>query len=62
LNLTDLTRIWERFQTSAIENYYNQWENPKDLSPVANELIKAIEQYVKETDKDGDTKREQHKP
>lgn len=52
MNLIDLTRIWERFQTSAIENHYNQWENPKDLSPIANELIKAIEQYVKETDKD----------
>ena len=62
MNLTDLTRIWEKFQTSAIENHYNQWENPKDLSPIANELIEAIEQYVKESDKDADAKREQHKP
>lgn len=52
MNLIDLTKIWEQFQVSAIENHYNHWQNPKDLSPIANELIKAIEQYVKETDKD----------
>ena len=52
LTLNELRKIWEQFQVSAIENHYNNWQNPKDLSPIANELIKAIEQYVKETDKD----------
>ena len=48
MNLTELRKIWEQFQVSAVENLYNQWMTPKDLDPIANELIKAIEQYVEE--------------
>jgi hypothetical protein len=59
LTLEDLRKIWEQFQVSAVENQYNQWMTPKDLDPIANELIKAIEQYVEENN--ADTKREQHK-
>ena len=59
MNLTDLTKIWEQFQVSAIENYYNQWQNPKDLNPIANKLIEAIKEYVEESD--ADIEREQHK-
>lgn len=59
MNLIDLTKIWEQFQVSAIENHYNNWQNPKDLNPIANKLIEAIKEYVEESD--ADTKREQHK-
>lgn len=52
MNLTDLTKIWEQFQVSAIENHYNHWQNPKDLNPIANKLIEAIKEYVEESDKD----------
>lgn len=50
LTIEELRNAMNQFLTSAIEATYNQWESPKDLSPIANELIKAIEQYVKETD------------
>ena len=50
--LEDLRNVMNQFLTSAIEATYNHWQNPKDLSPIANELIKAIKEYVEESDKD----------
>lgn len=35
---------------SAIDNHYNHWQNPKELNPIANELIEAIKEYVEESD------------
>ena len=48
MSLTELRKIWEQFQVSAVENQYNQWMTPNQIEPIANELIKAIEQYVEE--------------
>ena len=53
MNLIDLTRLWEQFKTSAIENAYNEWAKPNDLNPIANELIEAIKQYVEEGEVNG---------
>lgn len=54
MNLIVLTSLWDQFKTSAIENAYNDWAEPKDLNPIANELIEAIKQYVEEgNDTDG---------
>ena len=59
LTLNELREAMNQFLTSAIEATYNQWENPKDLNPIANELIEAIKKYVEESD--ADNEREQHK-
>lgn len=53
MNLIELTSLWEQFQTSSIENAYNDWAEPKDLNPIANELIEAIKQYVEEGEVNG---------
>ncbi len=53
MNLVELTSIWDQFKTSAIENAYNEWAEPKDLNPIANELIEAIKQYIEEGEVNG---------
>jgi len=52
MNLVDLTSLWNQFKTSAIENAYDDWAEPKDLNPIADELIEAIKQYVEEGNED----------
>lgn len=49
--LSDVTSKWNNFACAGISAEYNQWETV-DLRPVAEELIKAIEQYVKEIEEE----------
>jgi len=48
LTLTDLQQRWDKFICSAVESEYNHWQQPLDLKPVANDLIKAVSLYVEE--------------
>lgn len=57
--LSDVTSKWNNFACAGISAEYNQWETV-DLRPVAEQLIKAIEQYVKEIEQEQETENEKH--
>ena len=57
--LSDVTSKWNDFACAGISAEYNHWETV-DLRPVAEELIKAIEQYVKEIEQEKETENEKH--
>ena len=57
--LSDVTSKWNDFACAGISAEYNTWETV-DLRPVAEELIKAIEQYVKEIEQEKETENEKH--
>ena len=46
--LEDLRNAMNQFLTSAIEATYNQWESPKDLEQIKEELVDKLNQYVEE--------------
>lgn len=46
--LEDLRNAMTQFLTSAIEATYNQWESPKDLEQIKEELVDKLNQYVEE--------------
>lgn len=46
--LEDLRNAMNQFLTSAIESKYNQWESPKDLEQIKEELVDKLNQYVEE--------------
>lgn len=48
MNLTELREAMNQFLTSAIETKYNQWESPKDLEQIKEELVDKLNQYVEE--------------
>lgn len=52
--LVDLTKIWDEFCCSAVENHYNNWQDPKDLRPIANKLIEQINVYIEEVEKENE--------
>ena len=55
--LSDVTSKWNDFACAGISAEYNTWETV-DLRPVAEQLIKAIEQYVKEIEQEKETENE----
>ena len=57
--LSDVTSKWNDFACAGISAEYNTWETV-DLRPVAEQLIKAIEQYVKEIEQEKETENEKH--
>ena len=57
--LSDVTSKWNNFACAGISAEYNTWETV-DLRPVAEQLIKAIEQYVKEIEQEKETENEKH--
>lgn len=57
--LSDVTSKWNDFACAGISAEYNTWETV-DLRPVAEQLIKAIEQYVNEIEKEQETENEKH--
>lgn len=57
--LSDVTSKWNNFACAGISAEYNTWETV-DLRPVAEELIKAIEKYVSEIEKEQETENEKH--
>ena len=48
MSLTEIRNAMNQFLTSAIEATYNQWESPKDLEQIKNELIDKLNKYVEE--------------
>ena len=50
--LTEIVKTFNQFQVSAIQNEYNQWENPKDLKPIVENLNKLMEDYIKELEQE----------
>ena len=46
--LNELRNAMTQFLTSAIEATYNQWESPKDLEQIKEELVDKLNQYVEE--------------
>ena len=48
LTLKELREAMNQFLTSAIEATYNQWESPKDLEQIKEELVNKLNQYVEE--------------
>ena len=50
--LEDLRNAMNQFLTSAIEATYNQWESPKDLEQIKEELVDKLNQYVEEMNND----------
>jgi L-lactate utilization protein LutB len=51
--LEDLRNAMNQFLTSAIEATYNQWESPKDLEQIKEELVDKLNQYVEEMKDNG---------
>jgi hypothetical protein len=49
--LQEVTKCWNDFACAAISAEYNTWETV-DLKPVTEQLIQAIEQYVKEIEEE----------
>lgn len=48
LTLNEIRNAMNQFLTSAIEATYNQWESPKDLEQIKEELVDKLNQYVEE--------------
>ena len=48
LTIEEIRNAMNQFLTSAIEATYNQWENPKDLEQIKDELVNKLNQYVEE--------------
>lgn len=60
VRLENVVKIFNEFQCSAIEQEYHS-NSKVDLKPVTEQLIKAIEKYVNEIEKEQETeKNEKH--
>ena len=60
VKLENIVRLFNEFQCSAIEQEYHS-NSKVDIKPVTEELIKAIEKYVSEIEKEQETdKNEKH--
>jgi len=49
--LQEVTKCWNDFACAAISAEYNTWETV-NLKPITEQLIQAIEQYVKEIEEE----------